>query len=201
MTSPHATMPDPAATRQSLLLELGRRSDDAWAEFLTIYETAILRACRARGLQEADARDATQEVLAAVHDRVAREGFDPERGRFRAWLMRVARNVSIDVLGERARRHLDGFDDQLDAVADPSTGGESAFELEYRRALFDSAAERVRAEVKDTTWRAFHMTAVQGIPAPEVADRLGVSVGSVHTAKCRVLARIRDRVDAFDPGD
>ena len=64
-------MPDLPATRQSLLLELGRRSDAAWAEFLGVYEQAIYRVCRSKGLQDADARDVTQEVLAAVHARVA----------------------------------------------------------------------------------------------------------------------------------
>ncbi|MEL6430077.1 MAG: sigma-70 family RNA polymerase sigma factor [Planctomycetota bacterium] len=193
-------MTDPAQTRQSLLLELGRRSDDAWTEFVGIYETAILAACRARGLQDADARDATQEVLAAVHRKIVEGGgFDPEKGRFRAWLARVARNVSVDVLTARARRAPSG--DLVDDLPDQGTDDEEAFDLEVRRALFDRAAVRVRGEVKPTTWRAFEMTAVEGKKPAEVADVLGLTVGNVHVAKCRVLARIAERVDAFQIED
>ena len=50
-------------TRPSLLLKLrDARNQQAWTEFLEIYQPLILRLTRRRGLQEADAREVTQEV-------------------------------------------------------------------------------------------------------------------------------------------
>ena len=196
---------DAPRTRHSLLLELGRRSDDAWAEFLEVYESAIYRACRARGLQDADARDVTQEVLAAVHARLVERTFDPDRGSFRGWLMGVVRNLSVDTLAGRAKRRV-GSDGSLAEramaeLADPRASDESGFDLEYRRAVFAWAAQKVRAEVREVTWKAFQLTAVQGLAAGEVAARLGIPVGNVYTAKCRVVARIRARIDDFESKD
>ncbi|MEM7310923.1 MAG: sigma-70 family RNA polymerase sigma factor [Planctomycetota bacterium] len=188
-------------TRQSLLIELARHSDEAWAEFVEVYEQAIFRYCRSMGLQEADARDATQDVLAALHKKLPTwELDDTSEGTFRAWLFRVARNVSIDAIAERARATAasggSAAELALDQLADPAHGetGPGAFDAELRRSLLSWAAAQVQREVRDVTWRAFHLTAVQGRSAADAATELGVPVGSIYTAKCRVVARIRARV-------
>lgn len=195
-------MSDIPQTRQSLLLELGRRSEDAWTEFLGVYEQAIYRMCRSKGLQDADARDVTQEVLAAVHARVATWDADPSKGSFRGWLMRVARNLSVDSIVHRARR-TDGSGEtavarQIEAAPDPSLEDATAFDLEYGRSVYAWAADSVRTEVRANTWQAFERTAVQGQSAEAAATELGMSVGSVYTAKCRVMARIRAKVTRWE---
>lgn len=195
-------------TRQSLLLELGRHSDAAWVEFLAIYENAIFRFCRSLGLQEADARDATQDVLAVVHQRIPTWDLSSSEGSFRGWLFRVARNISVDVISERAKAAgaQGGVQDEhvLAELAAPAETRQAAFEIELRRSLFEWAANQVRSEVRDVTWRSFQMTALQGLKAEQAAAELGVSTGSVYTAKCRVVARIRERIalvgDEFPSG-
>ena len=189
-------MTDLPQTRQSLLVRLGRHSDAAWSEFLEVYEGAILRLCRTRGLQDADARDVTQEVLAAVHGRMASWDPDAARGSFRAWLLSVARNQALTALERRARRagrEVAHVGSDAEDVFPPAFDHES-FDVEYRRALVDWATARVRAEVRDQTWQAFRRTALEGRSPVTVAAELGVPVGSVYTAKCRVVARIRARV-------
>ena len=68
--------------------------------------------------------------------------------------------------------------------------------------MFDWASEQVKSEVRDVTWKSFCMTAVDGQKAEQVAATLRVPVGSVYTAKCRVVARIRSKIqelnDEFD---
>ena len=54
-------------TRPSLMLRLRQAADQqAWTEFVSIYEPLLLRLMKQRGLQEADARDVTQQVILAV---------------------------------------------------------------------------------------------------------------------------------------
>ena len=189
-------------TRQSLLIELGRRSDDAWVEFLRVYEHAIYRLCRGRGLQDADARDVTQEVLEAVHRRVASWDHGRSKGSFSAWLLGVARNISIDAISASARRAQSlesaaGTELLLDQIPSPVGDPGQEYDLEYRRALFEWAAGEVRGEVRPGTWAAFRMTAIEGLGAQRVARELGIPVGSVYTAKCRVVARIRAKVEGL----
>ena len=68
-------------TRQSLLLRLRDAQDDqAWSEFLEIYEPLIYRLGRRHALQDADARELTQEVLLAVANAIDGWDPDPDRG-------------------------------------------------------------------------------------------------------------------------
>ncbi|MEM8710587.1 MAG: sigma-70 family RNA polymerase sigma factor [Planctomycetota bacterium] len=195
-------------TRQSLLLALRDRSHGAWQEFLEIYEIAIYASCRRRGLQDADASDVTQEVLAAVDRRVASldgdgsRGGDSFEGSFRAWLFRVARNIAVDRLIERSRRAAASGDTRvselLHEVPMSTESEEEAFRVEYQRALMTWAADQVRPSYSEASWRSFWLTAIEGQAPADVARQLGVSVGSVYTAKCRIFARIRSVMDNLD---
>jgi RNA polymerase sigma-70 factor (ECF subfamily) len=70
----------------------------------------------------------------------------------------------------------------------------SSDDEDARRWLFFCAAASVEQEVQEATWRAFWLTAVDGQSAAAAARELGMTVGNVYSAKCRVLDRIRRRV-------
>ena len=57
------------------------------------------------------------------------------------------------------------------------------------------AAGLVQKEVEPVTWKAFWLTAVESVSAADVAAHLSIKIGSVYTAKCRTMARIRQLVD------
>ena len=165
------------------------------------YAPLVYRFARRRGLQDADAADLTQEVLQAVAAGSRRLEYDPARGTFRGWLFTVARNRLHNFL-LRQRRYAErhpqpdsprGLDDQPSSSAQ-TDDEQDLWEQEYRRRLFDWAAERVRVGFHDSTWQAFWRTAVEGQSAREVAQALGLSVGAVYIAKSRVLARLREQI-------
>ena len=49
----------------------------------------------------------------------------------------------------------------------------------------------------DATWQAFWHTAVDGLMASEVGQRLGMTPGAVYVAKSRVLSRLREEIDSI----
>ena len=100
--------PHPSATRASLILRLGDHEDvAAWEEFTKIYLPVIQRVATKQGLQNADAENLVQEVFLAVahsvEDWVQRE----DRGRFRPWLIRIARNAAVDMMSGSPTRPAD----------------------------------------------------------------------------------------------
>ena len=57
-------MSDSPETRPSLLVRLRDPPDEqAWGEFVEIYEPLVYRLARRRGFQDADARELVQDVL------------------------------------------------------------------------------------------------------------------------------------------
>lgn len=186
-------------TRRSLVLRLRNLDDQvAWGEFVEIYEPLVYRLARAKGLQDADAHDLCQEVFRAVASAIDRWDPDPARGRFRAWLSRIARNLVINFLVRQGRlprgSGRTSVQMLLEDLPETDDQAEEEFALEFKRRAFHWAAERVRHEFSATTWQAFWRTGVEGQAAATVARDLALSTGAVYIARSRVLARLRERV-------
>ena len=192
-------------TRHSLLVRLQGQSSDAWSEFLAIYEQAILNYSRSRGLQDADARDVTQEVLAAVTTKIERWDPSAHKGTFRGWLFRVARNIAVDRIVAQSKQAVASGDTRvaqmLSEAPDRDESDSDMFWAEYRRKVLHRAAEQIRPEVKEATWQAFWLTSVEGVKPEDVAAQLGQTLGSVYAAKFRIVSRIRAIVARFDDSD
>jgi RNA polymerase sigma-70 factor (ECF subfamily) len=196
-------MSDTPTTRASLLLRLGNPGDhEAWVEFVTLYEPVVYRLLRQSGLQDADAWDVMQELFLTVSRNIGRWDPSPEAGSFRGWLRRVVRNLVINWLKHRDRRVAGSGDSGMQALLEmlpAAEGPESAeFDREVRRALFHRAARQVQREVRAAAWQAFWETGVVGTSPAEAAQKLGMTVGAVRVAKCRVLARLRALVEAWE---
>lgn len=193
-------MSDLPDTRASLLVRVrDPRDATAWGEFARVYAGLIARFIRKRGLQPADTDDLTQAVLADVSVGVRGLEYDPARGTFRGWLFTIVRR-HLGRFRERAGRVVAGSGDTgvkelLEAVPQAD---EQEWDAEYRLHLFRRAAEAVRVEFTPANWEAFWQTAVLGRRPADVGAEVGLSVGAVYTAKCRILERIRVCVRHLD---
>jgi RNA polymerase sigma factor (sigma-70 family) len=196
-------MDETPVTRPSLLVRIRDPGDGpAWREFTEIYGPLLVRLARARGLQEADAADLVQQVFQSVAQLAQAKGYDPARGSFRGWLFGIARNKAVDLV-TAGRRQTRGSGDTgvqalLEAQPAPSPEESALFEAEYRRRLFDWAAERVRAGSTEPAWNAFQMAAIEGRPAGEVAAALGTTVGTVYYYKSRIMAQLRRLIEGVE---
>ena len=186
-------------TRYSLIARLPDKQDvEAWDQFVSIYEPLVYRLARSKGFQDADAREIVQEVFVAVSGAVQRWEPDPERGRFRSWLFRIARNLMIKFLTRRKHRPLgsgdSGIAELLEQHVDPSPDDTALFDLEYQREVYRWAAQKVQQQVKEKTWQAFSMTTIDGRSTADVSRELSMSIGAIYIACSRVRSRLRDLV-------
>ncbi|MEX2027205.1 MAG: sigma-70 family RNA polymerase sigma factor, partial [Pirellulaceae bacterium] len=79
----------------------------------------------------------------------------------------------------------------------PDSDGVDAWELEYQRRLASLAMDRIKGEFQGNTWQAFWLTAVEGQAASDAAKTVGISPGAIYVAKSRVLARLKEEVEAI----
>jgi RNA polymerase sigma-70 factor (ECF subfamily) len=192
-------MSDAPATRLSLLVRLrDARDDGAWSQFVEIYAPLVFGFARKHGLQEADAADLTQVVLQAVSKGIRGLDYDPRRGSFRGWLFTVVRNKLRNFLAAQQRPGRGTGDpnaqQRLQEVPAREEDQSDWWEQEYERRVFAWAAEQVRGAFRESTWRAFWLTAVEGKTGPEAAQALRMSVAAVYLAKGRVMARLKELI-------
>jgi RNA polymerase sigma-70 factor (ECF subfamily) len=192
-------MDDTPSTRASLLLRVRDPADEeAWRQFVDLYNPLVYRFARGRGLQDADAVDLTQIVMQALTREVRRLNYDPRRGSFRGWLLAVVRNQLNNFVSRRDKTTACSGDSstraQLREHPEREQDDAAFWEREYQRRVFEWAAERVRHEFQDARWQAFWKTAMEGRSGKEVAKELGMTVGAVYTAKSRILERVRSEI-------
>jgi len=191
-------------TRSSLLFRLqSTRDDDAWAQFVRLYAPLIYAYARRNGLQDADSADLTQDVLRAIMTAADRLGEIHRQGSLRSWLFTVAHHKVYDAQ-VRARRLGRGTGDSgmLSLLAaQPDRAEHGSWEREYRQRLFAWAADRVREDSSVKAWQAFAQTAIDGRPAAEVAQGLGMTVAAVYLAKSRVMARLKEQIRQWENDD
>jgi RNA polymerase sigma factor (sigma-70 family) len=188
-------------TRATLLLRLrDPRDGAAWAEFVDLYAPLVYGYARKQGLQDADAADLTQDVLAAVAGAVGRLEYDPARGSFRNWLFTVVRNKLSNwraAQGGKPRGSGDTATHRLLEMC-PAPGGEEAeWDAEWQERVFAWACAQVRRDVTESTWQAFWRTAIDDQPGKQVAADLGLTVAAVYRARSRVLARLKELVQSI----
>lgn len=193
--------PNHELTRTSLVLRLQDAGDlAAWDEFAAIYGPVVFSIATSRGFQVADAENLVQEVFMAVASSVSDWLQRDDRGSFRAWLLRIARNAAVDMITQRATRTLGRDDSEAQAhLANLPAPSElsSALDLEYERMVFLRAAERVRASVAERTWDAFWLTSVEEISVEDAAAKLNTRPGNIYFARSRVMARIKELVQQY----
>jgi RNA polymerase sigma factor (sigma-70 family) len=197
-------MGEPAASRTSvsLLARIRRDPSDqaAWGEFVQRYAPKIYRWCRQWKLQEADAEDVTQDVLAKLADKLRTFDYDPALS-FRGWLKTVTQHALSDYLSERRRCGSGSGDsavaqmlESLEARTDLVTHLAEVFDRE----LLEEALARVQLRVPPRRWEAFRLTALEGLSGAEVAARLKMNVTTVFTSKCKVQKLVREEIKRLE---
>lgn len=182
----------------SLLGQLRQRDETAWQKLDHLYGPIIQQWVKQTGLSDADAADIQQEVLRAVWSHVDEFQRDDKRHSFRGWLWTITRNRVRDLVRRRDRREQpEGGTEGLRRLAEVpeeislSDSAPPADRTELR-GLVQRAIQLVQTDVQPHTWQAFWLVVVDGLSAAEAAQRLGVAVGSVYTARSRVLVRLRE---------
>jgi RNA polymerase sigma-70 factor (ECF subfamily) len=134
--------------------------------------------------QASDAEDVLQRTFVSAWE--GRATYDPARGRLSAWLVAITRRRIADAL--EARTRLRDLDARLRAEAGVPAGGGT--DLADRLVIADELGRL------DTTARAvMRLAFYDDLTHTQIAERLGLPVGTVKSHIRRSLDRLKSRLE------
>ena len=185
------------STPVSLLerLRVAKPDADEWRRLQEIYTPLIRRWLnRVPGLGD-EAADLTQDVMLVVFKELP--AFERQReGSFRVWLRNVTINRTRAFWKKRDRRPQAGLGDEVNdflaRLEDPASALSREWDQEHDRYVLRKLLDIVQPDFAPATWESFRRFALEGTPAVQVAEVLGISENAVLLAKSRVLKRLRE---------
>jgi RNA polymerase sigma factor (sigma-70 family) len=163
---------------------LSERSAE-WASIVAEHSARVYRlAYRLTGNRQ-DAEDLTQDVFVRVFRSL--DSFEP--GNFAGWLHRITTNLFLDRARRAARIRMDGF---ADGAESQLLGNHVLPEDAVHDAGFDPDVEAALASLPEKFRVAVVLCDVEGLSYDEIADVLGVKVGTVRSRIHRGRMQLRD---------
>jgi RNA polymerase sigma-70 factor, ECF subfamily len=180
---PAATSPDP---QEAQWIRAARSGDRA--AFTRLYErfAPVVHGVLLTRVARSDADDLVQDVFLIVWRKLG-ELRDPAA--FPAWVLTIARNAAAG--RARAAHRTAPLTSTLCAppVREAVPDGECERALEAIRQLPESYRETLMLRL------------VQGLSGPEIAERTGLTHGSVRVNLCRGMALLRERLGLTDTNE
>lgn len=180
-------------TRGTLLQRVRQGADsDAWRELDAAYREMLLRFCRSRGLQHADAEDVIQMVFSRLISGLRAFEYDRSRGRFRDYLFRCVRSAISDWARCQEPRHSGVLLAEAESP-EPAPSWSRAFENEWIDHHYRTALSAIAADVEESSLRVISAT-LAGRTVKEIAGSTGMSEMAVYQVRHRMKERLRARI-------
>jgi len=183
----------PVAEDRALLDGLRAGDEHAFVALVRMYQPALLRLAEATVGSHAVAQEVTQDTWLAVLRGVDRfEG----RSSLKTWLFRILLNRARSAAGreQRAGRPEAVDDERFDrsgAWVDPPQPWADRVEDRLVAAELAQRARALLADLPDTQRQVLVLRDVEGMPAEEVAELLGITDGNQRVLLHRARARLR----------
>jgi RNA polymerase sigma factor (sigma-70 family) len=168
---------------EALVLLAARSQETALAELYDRYGRPAyglaLRVLR----DEALAEDAVQEAFLGVWRTASR--FMPERGTASTWILTLVHRRAVDLVRREQRRRTD----PLESAAEPGAGSvddEAWLRLQRER------VQHALRQLPDQQREALELAYYGGFTQSELAERLGLPLGTIKSRVFAGLARLRE---------
>jgi RNA polymerase sigma factor (sigma-70 family) len=209
-----------APTRWTLVLRARGESVEArtaLSELCEAYYEPVVRFLRREGRDDDAARELTQEFFARILTRNGFDGANPERGRFRSYVLGALKHFLSDVRDRESRLKRGGgiSHESLHANADAETDADlqiadanasspdTEFDRQWAMTVMARALDTLEHEMTSGA-RAAQFTALKPwlvgdaptMSQAQVARQLGMSEGAVKVAIHRLRKNFRDATRA-----
>lgn len=158
--------------------------DTAWETIVEEHSARVYRlAYRLTGNRH-DAEDLTQDVFIRVFRSLDR--YEP--GNFNGWIHRITTNLFLDRVRRASKLRMDGFGEGAEERLE---GRERRPESVVHDAAFDPDIEAALSSLTEEFRVAVVLCDVEGLSYEEIADVLGVKIGTVRSRIHRGRTQLR----------
>jgi RNA polymerase sigma-70 factor (ECF subfamily) len=187
------------------------RAGPALAELCRIYWYPLYAYARRLGQSAEDAQDMTQEFFARLIEKQWLNHADPDRGRFRSFLLSSFKHFlasewhkarAVKRGGGEPPLSLDGLEAEARYALEPADTAtpEAIYDRRWALTVLDQALTRLEAE-QGSAGRAAQFEAVKdcllGDPGDATLAELGARVGQSEAAMKSIVRRMRERYRAL----
>ncbi|MFO0933870.1 MAG: sigma-70 family RNA polymerase sigma factor [Planctomycetota bacterium] len=187
-----------------LMLRVKRGDPRAFGELVERFVRPLASFFHRLGADAATAEDCAQDVFLKLFR--TREAYEP-RAKFSTYLFSIARHHWIDVVRHRAAgpttvsSDAGGGDDAHGSPADRLVAGDTEVDARARAGEVAAALRRAVAALSDEQREVFALVQQEGMRYQEIADLLGIPVGTVKSRVHAVMHTLRERLarEGFEP--
>jgi RNA polymerase sigma-70 factor (ECF subfamily) len=187
--SPAATVPGDPEHDRALMRRVREGDENAFAALYDRYAAQVNGVALSILRRPALAEDVTHDVFLRLWQQPAL--FDPARGNFVGWLLRVTRNRAIDVLRRQREGAGNGPDgDVASWMPDPGPGPEDEAIDGMRQQTVHQALGTLSADHRQLLELAYFA----GLSQSQIADHLGRPLGTVKSQIRAAMARLAEQL-------
>lgn len=187
-----------------LMLRVKRGDPRAFTELVERFVRPLASFFHRLGADASTAEDCAQDVFLKLFR--TRTAYEP-RAKFTTYLFSIARHHWIDVVRHRAAgpttvsSDAGAGDDPRGSPADRLVAADTDVDARARADEVGAALRRAVAALSDEQREVFALVQQEGMRYQEIADLLGIPVGTVKSRVHAVMHTLRDRLarEGFEP--
>ncbi len=176
-------------TNPGLVGDLKHDRGDCWDQFYSFYAPMIISFARKKGCSDSMAEDVLQETIVALYKSMPNFEYDPNRGKFRSFLFRIASSKIID--SYRRGKRLVSIDDsevmdKFNFDNEPEGESNEAWAETWDNNILARAIEAAQIRVSPKTFECFERTFIKGEPVGVVAEELDIEANLIYQHRHKV---------------
>lgn len=190
MDSPAGTADTPVGETLSgtAAFDAGAGEMPSWAELVAQHADSVYRLAFRLSGNKYDAEDLTQETFMRVFRSLKK--YQP--GTFEGWLHRITTNLFLDMVRHRSKIRMETLSEDYDRVAGTDMSPEQQFSVSRLDPTLQAAIDELSPDFRV----AVVLCDVVGMSYDEIADTLGVKMGTVRSRIHRGRSQLRAYIEA-----
>jgi RNA polymerase sigma-70 factor (ECF subfamily) len=170
-----------------LVLVAGNQDRTAFMQIYGYFAPRVKGFLVSRGLTTHAADDVLQEVMMAIWNKAG--SYDPAKAAVSTWIFTIARYKYIDRL-RRESRHKSESDDLIDLKESDAPIADDNVLQDQRQNAVQAAIANLPADQQSVIFLSF----IKGLAHSEIAEKLGLPLGTVKSRIRRAFARLREEL-------